>query len=521
MHEPRLTPDLDLDALLALLDHVVVSAEPVTTTQRSPLDLARMLPVPHTDAAAADRAFAEARAAQPAWAALPIGERVAIIRRFHDLVLEEREALCDVVQWENGKARSHAMDEVFDVAITAQYYSGLAPKLLGSKRRRGAFPLVTRTREVLHPKGVVGIISPWNYPLCIGISDMIPALLAGNAVVWKPDLQTAVTAAMALDLLYAAGVPQHIVRMLNGEGGVVGPFITERADKVMFTGSTAVGREVAATAARRLVDVSLELGGKNSCIVMADADIDRAVDVALRGAFANAGQLCIGTERVLVHASIERAFTDAFVEAAQSMALGPIIGWGSDMGPLVSPQQLARTQAHVDEAVAKGAVVLTGGHARPDLGPLMYAPTILTGVTDDMAVCATETFGPVCAVYTWADEAELLARVNDTEYGLSAAIVSRDVRAARRLATRVRAGSVNINEPYGSAWASVDAPMGGMGASGLGRRHGRQGLLKYTESQTVSSQHVIALAPQGPLDDAAWARLVTVLLRVMKALHLR
>jgi acyl-CoA reductase-like NAD-dependent aldehyde dehydrogenase len=512
-------PDFDPEQIQRLLSPICASG-PDRTTQRSPLDLEPTVTVAHSAEADVERAFARARIAQRSWSETRLAERVKVIRHFHDLVLEEQSALCDAVQWENGKARTHAMDEILDIAMVCRYYSRMAPRLLAPQRRRGAFPLVTQTRELRAPKGVVAVISPWNYPLCIGITDLIPALLAGNGVVWKPDLQTMLTALMALDLLYEAGLPRDLVQVVAGEGPVVGPMLVDRGDFVMFTGSSRTGRTVAARAAARLVDASLELGGKNSCIVMPDADLDVAVDVALRGAFANAGQLCIGTERVVVHESIEREFTDAFVEAVESLALGSVIGWGSEMGPLISATQLSCTEAHVRDAVTKGATVLTGGRPRTDLGPLLYAPTVLAGVTDEMDVCRSETFGPVCAIYTWRTEDELISRVNDTEYGLSAAIVSRDVAGARLLATRLRVGSVNINEPFGAAYASIDAPMGGVGASGVGRRHGAEGLLKYTESQTVSAQYVLPLAP-GRFSDIQWARIATFAMRILKALRFR
>lgn len=513
-------PDFDADQVERLLGLVCASPDAQRTTQRSPLDLEPTVTVAHSDEAAVDQAFATARAAQRSWAATDVRKRAAVIRRFHDLLLQESDALCDVIQWENGKARTHAMDEVLYLARLGRYYARTAPRLLAPKRRVGAFPIITRAREIRHPKGVVGVISPWNYPLCVGAADLVPALLAGNGVVWKPDLQTALTATIALDLLIEAGVPKGLVQIVVGEGGVVGPMVVDRADFVMFTGSTATGRSVAIRAAARLVDVSLELGGKNACIVMPDADIELAVDVALRGAFANTGQLCIGTERIVVHESIEREFTDAFVEAVERLALGAVIGWGSDMGPLISAAQLQRTEAHVHDAVTKGATVLTGGRPRPDLGPLMYAPTVLTNVTDEMVVCRTETFGPVCSLDSWLEEQALIDFVNGTGYGLSAAIVSRDIARARELAQRLHVGSVNINEPFGAAFGSVDVPMGGVGESGMGRRHGAQGLLKYTEVQAIASQHWMPLAP-GRFTDAQWARVASLALRVLKFLRMR
>ena len=521
MSEPRTRPDFDWAEIERVVGHVVASDDAVRTAQLSPLDLQPMVEIPHSSEADVDRAFGEARAAQPAWAATPLAERVAIINRFHDLVLEEQAALCDVVQWENGKARTSAMDEILDVANVCRYYAQTAPALLTAKKRRGAFPIVTRVREVRHPIGVVGVISPWNYPLTLAITDAIPALLAGNAVVLKPDLQTTLTAAMAVDLLYEAGLPQQVLRLVAGEGPIAGPYVTDRADYLMFTGSTRVGREVAARAGQRLIGCSLELGGKNSCIVLPDAELDVAVDVAVRGAFANSGQLCIGTERILVPATREREFTEAFVEAVERLALGSVIDWGSDMGPLISRAQLERTQSQLADAVAKGASVLTGGTARPDLGPLMFAPTVLAGVTDEMVICKTETFGPVCSIYTYADETELLQRVNDTEYGLSAAIVSASPTRARELARKLRVGAVNINEAFGAAYASIDAPMGGMHASGVGRRHGAEGLLKYTEVQTIATQSPWLPLGPGRFTDEQWATLGTRALRLMKALGLK
>lgn len=504
-----------------IIGHIVASPDALRSTQHSPLDLQPTVDIPHSSEADVEWAFGEARAAQPSWAATPLQERLAIIRRFHDLVLDERAALCDAVQWENGKARTSAMDEVLDIANVCRYYTETATDLLGSVKRRGVFPLLTKVREERHPIGVIGVISPWNYPLTLAVTDLIPAIIAGNTVVLKPDLQTMATALMAVDLLYEAGLPKQVIRVVAGEGPVVGDYVTERADYIMFTGSTRVGRHVAARAGQRLVGCSLELGGKNSCVVLPDAKLDVAVDVAVRGAFVNAGQLCIGTERILVPAQREQEFVDAFVEAVERLALGSVIGWGSEMGPLISSTQLQRTQEHVADAVAKGATVLTGGVARPDLGPLMYAPTVLTSISDDMLVCKTETFGPVCTIYTYKSEAELIERVNDTEYGLSAAIVSSDPSKARALASKLRVGAVNINEPFGAAYASVDVPMGGMRTSGIGRRHGADGLLKYTEPQAVAEQATwFPLAP-GRFDDEQWAVIATRALRIMKLLGVK
>lgn len=488
---------------------------------RSPLDLGLITSLPLSDTAAIETAFETARAAQPAWAALSLAQRAEIVGRFHDLVLDRQAEILDIVQWENGKSRGNAMDEVLDVCLTARYYKVVAPKLLRARRRRGAFPVVTKTYEVRHPHGVIGVISPWNYPFTLAISDFIPALIAGNAVVLRPDLQTSLSALWGVALLHKAGLPDGVLNVVLGDGAALGPQIVERADYVMFTGSTRVGRTVAAHAAGRLIGSSMELGGKNSLIVDKHCDIATAVEIAARGAFANAGQLCIGTERIVVHADVYDEFTAAFAAKVANLTVGAHIGWGADLGTLTHERQLHSTQRHIDDAVSRGAQVIAGGHALPDVGPLAFAPTVLVDVPLDAEVCTVETFGPVCSVYRWEAESDLIAFVNNTEYGLSAGIASSRVAWAREIATKLKVGTVNINEAFGSAYASIDAPMGGMGQSGLGRRHGSDGLLKYTEPQTIAQQRWMKLTPQWGMDDAGWATFTTRAMRLMKSLGLK
>ena len=441
--------------------------------------------------------------------------------RLHDLILERRDEVLDLVQRETGKVRGHAMEEVLDVAITARYYARSTRHLLRPKARRGALPVLTHVRELRQPKGVVGIIAPWNYPLSMAITDAIPALMAGNTVVLKPDSQTVLTALWAADLMRAAGLPEGVLQMVVGPGSVVGTAMIERADFMMFTGSTRTGREVAARCAERLIGCSLELGGKNALIVLEDADLDRAADIVLRGAFASAGQLCVSIERLLVHESVKEQFLARFIPKVLALRLSAAVGWGGDMGSLASEKQLESVRSHVDDAVAKGATVLAGGRPRPDIGPLVYEPTVLDDVTPDMVVCEQETFGPVVSVYTFRDDDEAVRRANATTYGLNASVVTRDVARGRTIAARLRAGTVNINEGYAAAWGSVAAPMGGMGHSGLGRRHGDEGLLKYTEAQTIATQRIVGFGPQFGLSDERWAELLTRSIGLMKTLGLR
>ena len=307
------------------------------------------------------------------------------------------------------------------------------------------------------------------------MSDGIPALMAGNAVVIKPDAQTMLTALLGARLLEESGFPRDLWQVVAGPGSEVGGALVRQADYVCFTGSTATGRIIARGCAERLIGCSLELGGKNPILVLRDADVERAAEGAVRASFSNAGQLCVSSERMFVADQVYDRFVDRFVSRTEAMTLGATLDWGNDMGPLISEQQLTTVQAHVDDAVAKGARVLTGGRARPELAPYFFEPTILEGVTPDMACFGTETFGPVVAVYRFHDEADAVARANEGEYGLNGSIYSQDGARARAIAREIKCGTVNVNEGYGATFGSVDAPMGGMRQSGLGRRHGPEG----------------------------------------------
>ncbi|MEY3278292.1 MAG: hypothetical protein RLZZ426_778, partial [Actinomycetota bacterium] len=365
------------------------------------------------------------------------------------------------------------------------------------------------------------VISPWNYPFTLAVSDFIPAIIAGNSVVIKPDAQTPLSALWAIEKLRQAGMPAELVQVVMGEGFDIGPKIVERADYVMFTGSTRVGRTVAAQAGERLISASMELGGKNSLIIDSDVNIEFAAEAAARGAFANAGQLCIGTERIVVQASIYDEFLAAFIEQVNAIKITGHIGWGSDMGTLINQKQLHTTMHHIADSEANGAEVVAGGHRLHEISELAFAPTVLVNVSEAAQICSNETFGPVCSVYKWNLESDLLEFVNNTDYGLNAGIISRNISWAHSLAPKIKAGTVNINEAFGSAYASIDAPMGGMGQSGVGRRHGVEGLLKYTEPQTVARQRWMKLSPQWWMDDAGWARFTSFAMRLLKGLRVK
>ncbi|MFE5209538.1 succinic semialdehyde dehydrogenase [Streptomyces sp. NPDC056600] len=491
------------------------------TYNHSPFTGERLAELPESSVAEVEEAFARARVAQQAWAAVPVRRRAAVLLRFHDLVLQRQGEILDIVQAETGKARLHAHEELQAVAMAARHYGRKAPAYLAPKGHLGAVPLLTKVEELRHPRGVIGQIAPWNYPLELSVGDALPAFAAGNAVVMKPDTETALTALWAREVLIEAGLPADVWQVVLGEGPVVGPEVVRHADYVSFTGSTRTGREVAERAAARLVGVSLELGGKNAMVVLEDADLDKAAEGAVRACFSTAGQLCISIERIFVHEAVADAFLERFVARTRAVRLGNFIGYGADMGSLVSERQLETVTRHVEDAVAKGARVLTGGVARPDVGPYFYEPTVLDGVEAPMAVCSEETFGPVVSVYRFNDPDEAVERVNGTEYGLNSSVWSKDTRRARRIAARLQTGTVNINEGFAPAYGSARSPMGGMKDSGLGRRHGSEGILKYTEAQTVAVQRVMPLAPSFGLSDEQYANVLTVGLKLMKAFRIR
>ncbi|WP_255193358.1 succinic semialdehyde dehydrogenase [Natronobeatus ordinarius] len=461
---------------------------------RTPITDDEICRIPDCDEADVDAAVERAREAQASWERVPVDARAETLRRFGDLVLERREQLLDLLQLETGKSRRHGVEEVLDVPLTSSYYAERGPSMLADERRGGAIPLATDARVTVDPVGVVGIIAPWNYPLTLAVTDAIPALLAGNAVVLKPDEKTPFIALALAELLEEAGLPEGVLEVVTGEGPTVGPALIDRVDYVAFTGSTETGRTVAERAGRNLIGCSLELGGKNPMIVLADADLEAAARGAVQGAFTNAGQLCLAPERIYVEESRYEDFLDAFVGTTRRLSMGLEFEYGPDVGSLIDGAQLERVESHVAEAVESGASVLSGGRHRPDVGPYCYEPTILTDVDPGSRVACEETFGPVVSVTPVADIESAIEAANDSPYGLNASVWTADRERGVQVAREIDCGTVCVNDAYTAGWAAVDAPMGGVGDSGLGRRHGPEGLRRYLEPRTI------AVSRLGPLD---------------------
>jgi succinate-semialdehyde dehydrogenase/glutarate-semialdehyde dehydrogenase len=510
-------PVLSPDEKETLLTHIHAPHHTKTRGHTSPIDLSEVGRVPWGTPECVAEAAQAAREAQNAWAATPLSQRVQVIRRLHDLVLDNHAHILDIIQTETGKSRQSAMDEVADVAMTARYYSRSAKRHLGPHRRAGAFPLVTQTQERHVPKGVVGMITPWNYPFTLPISDAIPALLAGNAVVLKPDPKTPFSALIGMELLSQAGLPDNLFVMVTGEPAEIGPALIAESDFVMFTGSTQTGKIIAQACGHRLIDFSAELGGKNPMIVLADAPLDRAVEGTIAASFSNAGQLCMSVERLMVHESIAKEFTAKLVARIESLSLGVGLHWDADVGSLISESQLNRVKSHVADATDKGAELLVGGTHRPDVGPYVFEPTLLGKVTEDMVACREETFGPVVSLTTFADDEEAIRRANDSDYGLNASVWGAP-RHARQVAEAIQAGSVNINEGFTATWTSLDAPMGGFKKSGVGRRHGRAGIVKYTDAQTISRQKLVLISKPPAMRGDKFAALIVRGLKLLAKL---
>ncbi len=487
--DPRATYALEPDEVASLTSRLVVSPGARTTTTTAPATGAPLASVPLATPDDVHRAAAAAREVQSAWAATSATDRARVLLRFGDLLLDGQSDILDLVQLESGKARLHAFEEIYDLASIARHFAVRGPRYLAPRREAGMVPGLTSVRVHHRPAGLVGVITPWNYPLNLPIGDTLVALLAGNAVLLKPDTQTVLSALWGAEQLEAAGLPAGLLQVVAGDGDV-GAAVVDAVDHVSFTGSTATGRLVAAAAARNLASSTLELGGKNALYVADDVDVETAAEGAVRACFAGAGQVCVSVERLYLHEAVADEFTAAFVRRVKALRLGGGLDYGSDVGSITTEAQLAKIVEHFDDAVARGARVLTGGVHRTDVGPLFYEPTVLDGVPDGALLARDETFGPVVALYRVRSDAEAVARINDSEFGLNVSLWTGSERRGRALAARVRAGIVNINEGYAAGWSAYGAPVGGWGSSGLGARHGREGLLATTRTQTVAAQRL-------------------------------
>jgi acyl-CoA reductase-like NAD-dependent aldehyde dehydrogenase len=429
----------------------------------------------------------KARRAQVAWAKLPVKDRCRRIGVLKTKIFEAANKLADAVVAESGKPRVEAkFADVFVSLDTADYFAKNGPALLRSEKVPH-HSTATRMKSGslgYEPLGVLGIISSWNYPLAIPIGQIIPAVAAGNAVICKVSDFTPECGVLIERLFRDAGFPEGLVTIVQGSGEVGQALIDAQPDKVFFTGSVFTGRHVAEACARQLIPSVLELGGKDAMIVLSDANLEVASSAAVWGSFTNCGQVCLSVERLFVESSIAEAFTRACVRKTSKLHIGPGTDPKSEIGPLIRPQHVQRMNELISDAVERGAQVLCGGHARPDLGPNFFEPTVLTGVNSSMQLFRDETFGPVLAIQVVANAEQAVRLANDTEFALAASVWTRDNERGQSVARQLRAGTVMVNDLL-SGFAICEAPHGGTGLSGWGRTHGKPGLLEMVNIKYV------------------------------------
>jgi acyl-CoA reductase-like NAD-dependent aldehyde dehydrogenase len=451
--------------------------------------------VPDLDAAAVVEMARRGRAAQPMWEAYGFEGRGRILLRAQKWLLDNQERVVETIVSETGKTFEDAeLAEIGYAANAFGFWAKHAPLYLGDERVKSSQILVKGKKLILRyqPLGLIGVIGPWNYPLTNSFGDCIPALAAGNSVILKPSEVTPLTSLLLAQGLRECGLPEDVLQIATGRGAT-GAALIEEVDMVMFTGSTATGRKVAEAAARRLIPVSLELGGKDPMIVLSDADLERAANFAAYYSMQNAGQTCISIERVYVEAPVYDEFVTRVTDKVRKLRVGPPQGFGSvEVGAITFPPQLEKIESHVADAIDKGARVLTGGRKLDTGGGRFYEPTVLVDVDHSMKIMSEETFGPTLPIMKVSDAEEALRLANDSPYGLGASVFTRDTERGEEIARRIEAGAANVNDAMIN-YTALELPMGGAKASGLGSRHGAGGIRKYCSQQAIVVTSKLAL----------------------------
>ncbi|MFA6450119.1 MAG: aldehyde dehydrogenase family protein [bacterium] len=433
---------------------------------------------------------AAAREAQKKWAALGFRRRLDFLHGVNKFIVDYVDDVARTIALDNGKPQFEAVNtEVFPVLDMLHFCATEAENALGAEKLHNPiFPIARiESENVFEPLGVVGIISPWNFPFAIPMTQIIPALVSGNAVIFKPSEFTPLVGDLIKRIFEFAKLPPNVLTVIQGLGAELGdPLLAAGLNKMIFTGSVPVGKHLMAKAAETLTPITLELGGKDPFIVLNDADIERAASAAVWGSFVNAGQVCASVERVYVDKRILKKFTELVLEKTRQLRVGNGLDPDVDMGPMINERRLATVEAHVEDARAKGAEILCGGKRIAGLPGWYYEPTVIAGANHSMDCMAEETFGPTLPIMAFTSEDEAVALANDNKYGLLASVWSRDLNRAREVADRVEAGTVIINDcliTYGFA----QCPWGGVKQSGIGRTHSVHGLLEFVNVKNVTT----------------------------------
>lgn len=460
-----------------------MSAE--TLTIRNPATLEKITELRISGAEDVAAAVRRGRIVQKTWQRTSFTERARLFYKLRDVLLDQGEKLADILTAETGRPRAEVYgSELFYLCDAIGVWATKGERYLRGENIRPHFPLLKFKRVVstYAPRGVIGIISPWNFPLTMTLGEALPALMAGNAVVIKPSELTPLSAIFGAEMALKAGFPENLLQVVPGFADA-GKALVDSADMIAFTGSVDAGKDVMRRAAERLIPVSLELGGKDPMIILKDADLDRAVGACVWGALMNSGQICTSIERVYVEAPVYDRFVEKVVARVGSMRQGRSED-DVDVGSMTSQAQLEKVSEQVDQAIAQGARVLIGGRRHPHLPGYYYEPTVLVDVNHDMAIATEETFGPVIPIIKVANAEEALRLANQSRYGLSGSIFTRDKEQAQRLAHEMQCGSVCVNDSLVS-FIVADAPMGGRKESGFGYRHGAEGIRKFCQQKTI------------------------------------
>jgi acyl-CoA reductase-like NAD-dependent aldehyde dehydrogenase len=443
--------------------------------------------IPVTPSSALPEIFDRARAAQASWARRSVRDRSKLLRNLRDTIFESREEVIDVIAGESGKPR---VEGVFAELLLALDTSDFLARRASAWLRPERVPhhnLALKAKSgwlEYEPHGVVAVISPWNYPFSIPMSQLIAAVVAANAVLLKPSELTPATGALVGELFARAGFPGNLVQVIQGGGEVGAALIEAGPDKVFFTGSVPTGKRIAEVCARKLIPSVLELGGKDAMIVLADADLDVASSAAIWGGFTNCGQACLSVERIYVERPVADEFIDLCVAKTKKLRIGAPADPDVEIGPMIRLGQLEKVEEQLQDAIDRGGNILTGGRRRPDLGPNFLEPAVVVNVNHSMKLMREETFGPVIAIRPITSPEEAIELANDSPFALSASVWTRDSHKGREIASRLRAGSVMIND-VASYYGISEAPHGGRGASGWGRTHSRFGLLEMVQVKYV------------------------------------